>query len=181
MSNVSELFKAASQCHRAGELTQAAQLYRQILHLQPHHADALHLLGVIECQLGPHQVGADLIGRAIVLSPKRRPTPIISAKRIALCGSGTGDCRLPPGLATEARFSRGPFQFGQRPPRPRPNGRGHRLLPPGDCTEARLCQGPREPGQALAKQGRLDEAIACCHAPSPCNRGWPRPMPAWAA
>jgi predicted O-linked N-acetylglucosamine transferase (SPINDLY family) len=58
---------AALQHHQAGRLPQAEQLYRRILTADPHHADALHLLGVVANQAGAPQAAVDLIGRAIAV------------------------------------------------------------------------------------------------------------------
>jgi predicted O-linked N-acetylglucosamine transferase (SPINDLY family) len=57
------------QYHQAGNLQQAEQLYRQILQADPRHADALHLLGVIACQVGRHDLGLEYIGQAISVNP----------------------------------------------------------------------------------------------------------------
>jgi predicted O-linked N-acetylglucosamine transferase (SPINDLY family) len=38
--------------HRAGQLGRAAEIYRQILQIEPAHVDALHLLGIAAQQLG---------------------------------------------------------------------------------------------------------------------------------
>jgi protein O-GlcNAc transferase len=55
--------------HRAGQLKPAEDLYRQVLGIQPDHADALHLLGVIAHQKGEHGQAIELIDRAIALQP----------------------------------------------------------------------------------------------------------------
>jgi hypothetical protein len=47
-----QAFELASQLHRDGKLSDAAELYRQILKLRPRHADSLHLLGVVHYQQG---------------------------------------------------------------------------------------------------------------------------------
>ena len=44
-------------------------IYRQILAAQPQHADALHLLGVIALQVGRNDVAAEMIGKAVAISP----------------------------------------------------------------------------------------------------------------
>ena len=62
---VAGLFAAGLAHHQAGRLAQAETHYRETLALQPDHADALHLLGVIASQIGRHDVAVDLIGRAI--------------------------------------------------------------------------------------------------------------------
>ena len=43
------------------------QIYRQILAVEPNHADAIHLLGVIASQVGQHEIAAEYIERAIGL------------------------------------------------------------------------------------------------------------------
>ncbi len=59
----------ALEHHRAGRLAEAATLYQEILADDPHHADALHLLGVIANQVGQHALAAETIGRAIAVQP----------------------------------------------------------------------------------------------------------------
>jgi protein O-GlcNAc transferase len=66
---IQQAFALALQRHQAGQLADAEALYRQILAVQPSHADALHFLGVIAHQAGRHDVAVDLIRQAIVLNP----------------------------------------------------------------------------------------------------------------
>ena len=47
MATISEALAIALQHHQAGQLPQAEQIYRQILEVEPNHADAWHLLGVL--------------------------------------------------------------------------------------------------------------------------------------
>ncbi len=65
-----QFLRIALQHHQAGRLSQAEQIYRQILARQPAHADALHFLGVINAQKGRHGDAVDLIGRAIAFKPR---------------------------------------------------------------------------------------------------------------
>lgn len=65
-----ETLHLAIQHHQAGQLAQAEALYRQILQQQPHHADALHLLGVVALQVGQYGTAAELIGQAIARNAK---------------------------------------------------------------------------------------------------------------
>jgi tetratricopeptide (TPR) repeat protein len=51
--------------HQAGRLSEAEACYRRVLAVQPDHADALHLLGVIAHQVKRHDIAVDLISRAI--------------------------------------------------------------------------------------------------------------------
>jgi tetratricopeptide (TPR) repeat protein len=63
------LFEQAIALHQAERLSEAEALYERIRLLQPKHADALHLLGVVAYQRGDHQKAADLIGEAIAARP----------------------------------------------------------------------------------------------------------------
>src|SRR5271168_3178743 len=66
---ISEAFQMALQHHQAGRLAEAETLYRQILAVQPNHADALHFLGVMAQQVGRHDAAVDWIRKAIALHP----------------------------------------------------------------------------------------------------------------
>lgn len=55
--------------HRAGRTKRAADVYRALLAAIPEHADALHLLGVTQRQLGQLDDAVKFICRAIDLSP----------------------------------------------------------------------------------------------------------------
>ncbi len=55
--------------HRAGRFAEAERLYGDALAAAPDSVDALHLLGVTECQAGNPGRAVDLIGRAVALRP----------------------------------------------------------------------------------------------------------------
>jgi predicted TPR repeat methyltransferase len=57
--------------HQRGELDRARLAYRAILDTVPGHANALHLLGVVERQHGRPSEAADLIRRAIAIEPRQ--------------------------------------------------------------------------------------------------------------
>jgi len=61
--------QAALADHAAGRLAAARSGYQTILSTHPHHARALHSLGVLEKTLGNPVVAVDLISRAIALQP----------------------------------------------------------------------------------------------------------------
>ncbi len=64
LTNVDAVERAVSH-HRRGELQQAEVIYRQVLHVEPNNADALHLLGVIAHQRGKNEDAVCLIEKAI--------------------------------------------------------------------------------------------------------------------
>lgn len=68
MATIPEAFAIAVQHHQAGRLPHAKQIYQQILAVQPKHADALHLLGVIASQSGQFQLAIETIEQAIALN-----------------------------------------------------------------------------------------------------------------
>ncbi len=68
---VSQRFAAAVAHHQAGRLETAEGLYRQVLQVEPDHAEAINLLGVIAGQKGEHQAAADKIAQAIAINPAK--------------------------------------------------------------------------------------------------------------
>jgi tetratricopeptide (TPR) repeat protein len=67
--NIPQLLATATAHHQAGRLSQAEQLYRQILQQQPQQVDALNLMGVIACQQGRLDEGIALYRQALALRP----------------------------------------------------------------------------------------------------------------
>ena len=64
--------------HQCGRLTLAKTLYQQILQADPAHADALHLLGLIEHQQGNSARAIELIGQAIQARPNDAKSLLIN-------------------------------------------------------------------------------------------------------
>jgi len=62
------VFSTALQCHQAGRIGEATQLCREVLKLDPRHADSLHLLGLIAARDGQHEIAAGHIGKAIAIN-----------------------------------------------------------------------------------------------------------------
>jgi len=60
-----EKLESALACHRRGELAEAAELYRQVLRLNPGKADGLYLFGCLAYQTGNFEAARDLLNRAI--------------------------------------------------------------------------------------------------------------------
>ena len=63
------LMEAAMDLHRHSRLSEAITIYQHILHAQPDHAEATHMLGVMAQQEGDHAMGIELITRAIARQP----------------------------------------------------------------------------------------------------------------
>lgn len=63
----------AVRLHQSGRLADAERAYRSILSVDPRHADALHLLGVIALQRGELDAAIGLIGTALESAPGRPP------------------------------------------------------------------------------------------------------------
>lgn len=61
------------QHQQAGDLHKAEEIYRQILQVDPNHADALQLLGTIAFQTGHFDAAIDLVSRAIQAAPGHAP------------------------------------------------------------------------------------------------------------
>jgi len=70
---IAETLETAVSEHRTGRLKRAEELYRRVLRVDPGHADALHLLGVLAHQQGDHRTAADMIRRAIAANPRIPP------------------------------------------------------------------------------------------------------------
>ena len=68
MKQISAKFSRAVRLHRAGQLAEAAALYKRVLDHSPRHAGALHFSGVIASEYGDHDLGALLMVRAIQAS-----------------------------------------------------------------------------------------------------------------
>jgi predicted O-linked N-acetylglucosamine transferase (SPINDLY family) len=73
MATISATLTLALEHHRAGRLAAAEQIYRQILQIEPNHADAWQFLGVIATQAGQYARAIECIGRAIVINPHSAP------------------------------------------------------------------------------------------------------------
>ena len=63
--SIEQAMALATQHQSQGRLAEAERLLRQILQAQPHHAFALHLLGVIAHQAGKPDLAINLIREAV--------------------------------------------------------------------------------------------------------------------
>jgi len=151
----------AIEFHQRGQLAEAERIYRQILELDPRHADSLHLLGVMAHRVSRDEIAVELIRKAIAVD--NRPAAYHSNLGTALQALGRLDeaaacyeraLAVNPELA-EAQMNLGAVLEAQ--------GKH-------DLAEARfrraLALRPDLPevhvnlGNILQAQGRLEEAIA---------------------
>ncbi|MEX0678161.1 MAG: tetratricopeptide repeat protein [Pirellulales bacterium] len=65
MSTIPELLRSAVQLHKGGQFDQARRIYEQLLELDPNHADALNLLGLIGWQTGQYARAVEHLRKAI--------------------------------------------------------------------------------------------------------------------
>jgi protein O-GlcNAc transferase len=64
------LYLEAVEYHKARKLVEAEQRYRQILTLDPQHAETLHMMGLLAHELGRNDIAEELIRKAIGLQDK---------------------------------------------------------------------------------------------------------------
>jgi tetratricopeptide (TPR) repeat protein len=69
MTSSSAKLERALDLHRRGRLGEAATICREVLAVDPRHADAMHLLGLIMAAMGRGQDALDLIAAAARLQP----------------------------------------------------------------------------------------------------------------
>jgi len=64
-----QALQTAIELHQSGNFRQAEVIYQRILRTEPHHPDALHLLGLVYQQQGQSKLAIPLIKKAIALNP----------------------------------------------------------------------------------------------------------------
>jgi protein O-GlcNAc transferase len=69
MQDIAQWLNAALAHHQAGRLAEAKALYSRILAQQPKHADALHFMGLLACQIGQREAGIALMRESIATHP----------------------------------------------------------------------------------------------------------------
>jgi protein O-GlcNAc transferase len=158
---VQRIVSEAVRLHHAGQLDQAERLYRQVVSIDPRHADSWHNLGAIAHKTGRYEMAADLICRAIEIDGSFATFHLSAG--LALSDLGRLDeaaacfrkaIRLQPGDA-EAHHRLGSVLLRlSLPGKAEPHLRGAIERKP-DYAEA-CC----ELGRALQGQGRRDEAEA---------------------
>jgi protein O-GlcNAc transferase len=69
MATLDEALALARTHHQAGRLDLAEEIYRRVLAVEPRHADALHLLGLVAHHTGRQALALDCISRAVIQKP----------------------------------------------------------------------------------------------------------------
>ncbi len=69
LPTVAERLEDGLRHHEAGRPREARAAYLAILAIEPNHADALHLLGVVSHQTGRADLAVPLIRRALEIGP----------------------------------------------------------------------------------------------------------------
>jgi tetratricopeptide (TPR) repeat protein len=156
------MLRIALALHQTGRLSEAERIYRHILAMDAHHADSLHLLGMIEYQRGRPKIAIALIRRAIKYNRKSAAyysnlgTVYHALGRLEdAAGWYKQAVALQPGLAT-AHFNLASVFHTQE-----------RLDEAAACYERALVLQPNlaeahyNLGNLLQSQGKLDEAVKC--------------------
>jgi Tfp pilus assembly protein PilF len=68
--SLQSIVESALRLQRDGKLSDAEEIYRKILAIEPDHADSLHLLGMIRFAQGCPEAAAESIRKAIAMHPR---------------------------------------------------------------------------------------------------------------
>ena len=162
MPTISELFTLAIQRHQAGRLHDAEIAFRQVLAVDPNHADTIFLLGVIAQQAGKYDEAVQCLERVIGL---KESDPAVHNH---LGGAYQGLHRLPEAIACYQRALQLQPDFAEAY-----TNLGNAYKDQGKLDEAVAChrralelspaiaEAHNNLGAALKDQGKLDEAVAC--------------------
>jgi tetratricopeptide (TPR) repeat protein len=158
----SDTLTTAIQHHQAGRLQEAERSYREILALEPNHADATYLLGTIAQQTGKYAVAAEYIERAISLKGTE------AGFHSSLGAVYRALRRVPEAVACYRRALELKPDFAEAH-----GNLGNALKDQGKQDEAAACyqkaldlkpnlaEVNNNLGAVLKDQGKLDEAVAC--------------------
>ena len=162
MATLSEALAIAIAHHQAGRLEMAEDIYRRILAVEPDHADAWHLLGLIAHQCKQHDAAARHLQRAIGLNPTKALFHYnLGSVRNAQANCVTAIAAYRRALELKPDYVEAFTNLGSV------------LQEQGDLDEATVCfrralelqpdlaQLHINLGHALKDQGQLDEALAC--------------------
>ena len=151
--------------HQAGRLAEAKRLYGETLAGEPDNVDALHLLGVIECQEGDASRAAELIGHAVALRPgfaDAHSNLSVALKDLGRLDEAVAACHkalaINPGLAEAySNLGRALKDQGRLDEAVAAQNQAIALQP-------RSAEAHNNLGAALHALGRLHEAVAAFHS-----------------
>jgi protein O-GlcNAc transferase len=161
MVAVAEALITAREHHESGRLDMAEQIYREILRVEPAHAEALYLLGVLAGQSGKYQQAVELLGEAA----RATDNPVV---HLNLGGAYIGLGNLQEAIAcyrralnlqpeyAEAYYGLGRAQVGLRRLDEAAASLRHALRLKPDYADAHFSL-----GNVLADKGEQAEAAAC--------------------
>jgi len=163
MATTSEILAIAIGHHQGGRLQAAEQIYRQILAVEPDHADAIHLLGLIAHQVGKLDDALACYCRALELKPdyaEAHNNLGVAFKEQGKLEEALACWRLALELKpeyVEAHYNLGNVlrEQGKLDDAVACYRRAVELKPDFAGVHINL-------GNALKEQGYLDEAVACC-------------------
>lgn len=153
---------SALRCQQAGQLREAANIYRQIVAVDPNNVDAWHLLGVVACQVGERELAVQCIMRAIDLFPNFADAH--NSLGLVLQELGRLDeaaATIRKSLALNPGFAAAHYNLGNIL---QAQGKLNDAL---DCFRRAMELNPRDAafhnnlGNALRESGRFDEAESC--------------------
>jgi predicted O-linked N-acetylglucosamine transferase (SPINDLY family) len=157
---IAERLQQAVDWHARGELARAAEIYQELIGIDPAQPDALHLLGVVLTQSGRFAPGAALIERSLAVNPDQ---PVATANLgHALMAMNRADAAL---SAYERSLAMRPDNAAAH------NGRGSALAALGRLPESLesfdralqlapdFLEARNNRGVALRKLGRSEEAM----------------------
>ncbi|HSI12541.1 MAG TPA: tetratricopeptide repeat protein [Chthoniobacter sp.] len=156
-------FEIAMEHHQSGRLGEAEALYRQILAVLPHHAGALHLLGVLAHTAGQHAAAVSLIQQALALDPQNASVHSdLGEACLALDRADEAIAHYRRAIALDPRLAAAHFNLAN-------------ALHQQGCLDEAVAEfraafalNPHDPrvlsnlSSTVAEQGHLDEAIATC-------------------
>jgi tetratricopeptide (TPR) repeat protein len=149
--------------HQAGQLSDAERSYREILAIDPGHADALHLLGLIAYQARDYMGAVPLIRKAILSNPQAAPYYSHLGLSLHMLGE------LEEAVAAYEQGLKLDPEFAEVH-----NNLGNLLQAQGKLDAAVSCyqralaikpdyaEACSNLGNALTAQGKLDEAVRVC-------------------
>jgi protein O-GlcNAc transferase len=158
------LVAQGQQLQQGGRLKEASEAYRRILAVDPDHAEAYHLLGLLMHQVGSNAEAAELIGKAVALAPgdatyrSNLGVVLKEAGRLEEAViSYEAALRIDPGLAqTHSNLGVGLLGLGRVEDAIAAQHRALALMPDYSQAHANL-------GLALVEAGRIEEAVESYH------------------